>query len=311
MKHRKRRRREIFIAIIFFISAIGLFGTAGWVHVKNEEQNEVLKSIQEKASILEASKEMLGIQLEEAKEKNQQLTKQMQELNSEVTLLKSQGIDVERLLNEDESDKKYAYLTFDDGPSQNTIKILDFLKLNNISATFFVTKKTDYEEVYKRIVDEGHTLALHTTTHDYAQVYRSVDSFFEDLMTVSDYVKSLTGVESKIIRFPGGSNNTVSNRYGGVGLMDKIISQVKEKGYIYYDWNVDSTDASRARQDKNVIVDSVLSQAKYQKEANILMHDAAGKGTTVEALPEIVKGLREQGFSFKAITQETTPVQFK
>ena len=235
----------------------------------------------------------------------------MQELNSEVTLLKSQGIDVERLLNEDESDKKYAYLTFDDGPSQNTIKILDFLKLNNISATFFVTKKTDYEEVYKRIVDEGHTLALHTTTHDYAQVYRSVDSFFEDLMTVSDYVKSLTGVESKIIRFPGGSNNTVSNRYGGVGLMDKIISQVKEKGYIYYDWNVDSTDASRARQDKNVIVDSVLSQAKYQKEANILMHDAAGKGTTVEALPEIVKGLREQGFSFKAITQETTPVQFK
>lgn len=311
MKRRKRRRREIFIAIIFFISAIGLFSTAGWVHVKNKEQNEVLKSIQEKASILEASKEMLGIQLEEAKEKNQQLTKQMQELNSEVTLLKSQGIDVERLLNEDESDKKYAYLTFDDGPSQNTIKILDFLKLNNISATFFVTKKTDYEEVYKRIVDEGHTLALHTTTHDYAQVYRSVDSFFEDLMTVSDYVKSLTGVESKIIRFPGGSNNTVSNRYGGVGLMDKIISQVKEKGYIYYDWNVDSTDASRARQDKNVIVDSVLSQAKYQKEANILMHDAAGKGTTVEALPEIVKGLREQGFSFKAITQETTPVQFK
>ncbi|WP_053985714.1 polysaccharide deacetylase family protein [Niameybacter massiliensis] len=311
MKRRKRRRREIFIAIIFLISAIGLFSTAGWVHVKNKEQNEVLKSIQEKASILEASKEMLGIQLEEAKEKNQQLTKQMQELNAEVTLLKSQGIDVERLLNEDESDKKYAYLTFDDGPSQNTIKILDFLKLNNISATFFVTKKTDYEEVYKRIVDEGHTLALHTTTHDYAQVYRSVDSFFEDLMTVSDYVKSLTGIESKIIRFPGGSNNTVSNRYGGVGLMDKIISQVKEKGYIYYDWNVDSTDASRARQDKNVIVDSVLSQAKYQKEANILMHDAAGKGTTVEALPEIVKGLREQGFSFKAITQETTPVQFK
>ena len=254
---------------------------------------------------------MLGIQLKEAKEKNHQLTKQMQELNSEVTLLKSQGIDVERLLNEDESDKKYAYLTFDDGPSQNTIKILDFLKLNNISATFFVTKKTDYEELYKRIVDEGHTLALHTTTHDYAQVYRSVDSFFEDLMTVSDYVKSLTGVEAKIIRFPGGSNNTVSNRYGGVGLMDKIISQVKGKGYIYYDWNVDSTDASRARQDKNVIVDSVLSQAKYQKEANILMHDAAGKGTTVEALPEIVKGLREQGFSFKAITSETTPVQFK
>lgn len=311
MRHKKSKKKGIFVTVIFLISAITLFSTAGWVHIKNKEQKEVLKSIKEQASTLEASKAMLDLQLEEAKEKNQQLTKQIQELNSEVTLLKKQGVDIERLMNQDESDKKYAYLTFDDGPSQNTIKILDFLKLNNISATFFVTKKPDYEEVYKRIVDEGHTLALHTTTHDYAQVYQSVDSFFEDLMTVSDYVKSLTGVESKIIRFPGGSTNTVSNRYGGVGLMDKIIGQVKEKGYIYYDWNVDSTDASRARQDTNVIINSVLSQAKYQKEANILMHDAAGKGTTVEALPGIVKGLREQGFSFKAITQETTPVQFK
>lgn len=306
-----RKNNGIGIAIVLVILAVGLLATTGWIGVKNGKQKEVLKDIQVKAETLEASKSTLSTQVDAIKEKNDQLVNQVEELTQEIDKLKAQGVDVDSSANESEENKKYAYLTFDDGPSQNTVKILDFLKVNNIQATFFVTKKEGYDDVYKRIVDEGHTLALHTATHDYTKLYKSVDAYFEDLNSVSDHAEEITGVKSKIIRFPGGSTNTVSNTHGGKGLMDKIIAEVEKQGYVYYDWNVDSNDANKAKQDKNVIVDSVLSQAKWVQEANILMHDAAGKVTTVEALPEIVEGLKEQGFLFRPITDETTPVQFK
>ena len=132
-----------------------------------------------------------------------------------------------------------------------------------------------------------------------------------DVKSLSDHIKDLTGVETKILRFPGGSNNRVSHRYGGSDIMTKIIPTVEEAGYVYYDWNVDSQDAAKGLQDTQVIVDSVLSQAKHNNNAVILMHDAAAKTTTVEALPAIVEGLKEQGFVFDALTTESEPVKFK
>lgn len=209
-----------------------------------------------------------------------------------------------------EENKKIAYLTFDDGPSANTIPILDFLKANHIKATFFVLKKEGYDDIYKRIVDEGHTIALHSSTHDYAQIYQNVDTFMNDMNTLSEHIKKLTGVETKIMRFPGGSNNRVSHRYGGSDVMSKIIPTVEEAGLVYYDWNVDSQDAAKGVQDTQVIINSVLSQAKYNNNAVILMHDAAAKTTTVKALPSIVEGLKEQGFVFEALTTESEPVKF-
>lgn len=172
-----------------------------------------------------------------------------------------------------EENKKIAYLTFDDGPSANTIPILDFLKANHIKATFFVLKKEGYDDIYKRIVDEGHTIALHSSTHDYAQIYQNVDTFMNDMNTLSEHIKKLTGVETKIMRFPGGSNNRVSHRYGGSDVMSKIIPTVEEAGLVYYDWNVDSQDSAKGVQDTQVIINSVLSQAKYNNNAVILMHD--------------------------------------
>ena len=209
------------------------------------------------------------------------------------------------------SDEKVVYLTFDDGPSANTVKILDFLKANNIKATFFVLEKQGYDDLYKRIVDEGHAIAIHSSTHDYAEIYKNVDAFMADVKSLSDHIKDLTGVETKLLRFPGGSNNRVSHRYGGSDIMTKIIPTVEEAGYVYYDWNVDSQDAAKGLQDTQVIVDSVLSQAKHNNNAVILMHDAAAKTTTVEALPAIVEGLKEQGFVFDALTTESEPVKFK
>ena len=297
------------IILLFILLSIGLLGSTGWLMTKARGQNDILKSVQEQLKIAQAAKANLELQVQDLRTKNKQLTAQIQELNKSLQEMKDKMPEISDSLQSEEN-KKIAYLTFDDGPSANTIPILDFLKANHIKATFFVLKKEGYDDIYKRIVDEGHTIALHSSTHDYAQIYQNVDTFMNDMNTLSEHIKKLTGVETKIMRFPGGSNNRVSHRYGGSDVMSKIIPTVEEAGLVYYDWNVDSQDAAKGVQDTQVIINSVLSQAKYNNNAVILMHDAAAKTTTVKALPSIVEGLKEQGFVFEALTTESEPVKF-
>ncbi len=205
-----------------------------------------------------------------------------------------------------------VYLTFDDGPSKNTEKVLDILKQYNVKATFFsIGNESDYAAtLYKRIIDEGHTLANHTYNHTYSKVYASTDAFWESVTRFEDYVEKVTGTRpAKILRFPGGSNNTVSENHTK-GIMKTLTRQAKEKGYQYYDWNVSSNDAAKTLQDKNVIINSVLNQSYKKRRAIVLFHDAAGKSTTVEALPTILDTLKERGCIFAAIDETVEPVQF-
>ncbi|WP_288162231.1 polysaccharide deacetylase family protein [Dubosiella newyorkensis] len=140
--------------------------------------------------------------------------------------------------------KKVVYLTFDDGPSENTAKILDILDKYNAKATFFVTgNHPEYNKYMKRAAKEGHTIGLHTYTHNYSQLYSSEEAYFDDLQQISDMVEDVTGKKSKVIRFPGGSSNMISANYVD-GLMTTLTQKVQEQGYQYFDWNVDSTDAS-------------------------------------------------------------------
>ena len=201
--------------------------------------------------------------------------------------------------------RKVVYLTFDDGPSAHTDKILDILNKYNAKATFFVTGNNQkHNDVLKRIVDQGSVVALHTYTHNYAEVYASEEAYFKDLQKISDMVKEATGVESKLIRFPGGSSNTVSKQYSP-GLMTKLTKKVQEKGYQYFDWNCDSTDASG----NNIPVKTLIKNATScsAQHINILMHDTDAKGTTVEALPDIIKHYRSQGYAFEALTVDSYP----
>lgn len=200
-------------------------------------------------------------------------------------------------------DRKVVYLTFDDGPSAHTDKILDILKKYNAKATFFVTGNNQkHNDVLKRIHDQGSVVALHTYTHNYAQVYASEEAYFEDLRKISDMVKEATGVESKLIRFPGGSSNTVSRQYSP-GLMSRLTKEVEKRGYQYFDWNCDSTDASG----NNVPVRTLVKNATScsARHINILMHDTDAKGTTVQALPDIIKHYRSQGYAFEALTSDS------
>ena len=194
------------------------------------------------------------------------------------------------------------YLTFDDGPKNGTTNvILDILKEEGVKATFFVTNSGP-DELIKRAYDEGHTIALHTASHNYSIVYASVDSYFNDLNIVSERVKNITGVESKIIRFPGGSSNTVSRKYSS-GIMSYLTSEVLKRGYRYYDWNVSSGDAAGGRPTASMIYDNVVSNLSKNRVNMVLMLDI--KTYTRDALRDIIRYGKENGYVFDKITQDT------
>lgn len=207
---------------------------------------------------------------------------------------------------------KIAYLTFDDGPSNNTEKILKILDDYNIKATFFVTGASAKSglEIYKTIASKGHSIGNHTYSHNYSKIYKSIEDFIADFNKLEKYLNNSIGINTNLVRLPGGSNNTISHKYGGNDIMVSISKYLIDNGYTYFDWNVDSTDASVKTQDKNKIVNSVLNNSKNKNAIIILMHDGPLKTSTVKALPEIVEGLKKQGFEFKPLSSESYVTQF-
>jgi len=202
---------------------------------------------------------------------------------------------------------KKAYLTFDDGPSANTAKILDILDKYGAKATFFVIHRAGYESTYKEIVRRGHTIALHSYTHNYAKIYSSTSAYFSDLDRLSDYVAGVTGVRPKIMRFPGGGSNTVSRQHSR-GIMTRLTAEVQKRGYRYYDWNVDSGDADATTVKASTLLSNIKKRCGSQKSAIILMHDSPSKTTTVTALPDIIRYLRSKGYELLPITEDTPQI---
>lgn len=201
-------------------------------------------------------------------------------------------------------DKKLVYLTFDDGPSEYTDEILDILSEYNVKATFFVLAKEGYDEQYKRIVEEGHTLALHSYTHQYSSIYASPEAFHKDVTDLSDYLFEITGYRCEFYRFPGGSSNTIIQ-------FDKnsLFQILEEEELVYFDWNVTSKDASSQRLSAATITNNVLSGVEQTNTSVVLMHDASDKYTTVQALPQILDSLlADETIQVLPITQGTSPV---
>lgn len=206
--------------------------------------------------------------------------------------------------NNSGSNKGVIYLTFDDGPKQGTTNvILDILKEENVPATFFVTNSGP-DSLIKREYDEGHTVGLHTASHNYATVYKSVDSYYNDLLQVQNRVKRITGYESKIIRFPGGSSNTISKKYSK-GIMTILTKDVVNKGYHYFDWNISSGDAGETTSSSGVYNYVVKSLSKNRSNV-VLMHDI--KPYTRDALRNIIRYGKNNGYTFAKITMSTPMV---
>ncbi|WP_171643102.1 polysaccharide deacetylase family protein [Paenibacillus phytorum] len=207
---------------------------------------------------------------------------------------------------------KIAYLTFDDGPSESTSKILHILKRFGVTATFFVVGADTSEgrALYKQIVAEGHALGNHTYSHDYNRIYKSPEAFMKDVRRLDQLLEETVGYRPDILRFPGGSNNHLSWKPGGRGIMSKVASVAKKEGYQYFDWNVSSTDAAAPVQDREMIIDSVLSASRGKKSIIVLMHDNTYKTTTLEALPIVIKKLQAAGFHFEKLKKSSFTFQF-
>jgi peptidoglycan/xylan/chitin deacetylase (PgdA/CDA1 family) len=191
---------------------------------------------------------------------------------------------------------KVIYLTFDDGPSKHTSRLLQILAKYNVKATFFVCN-TGNLGVLDDIVKAGHTLGLHSKTHKYKQIYASESAYFEDLYAIQNIVEKYSGVKSTLMRFPGGSSTT----QGAPGIMTTLTKSVQEKGFTYFDWNIDSRDAVGAKT-ADEVAQNVINGISKSKRKNlvVLQHDI--KGYSVDAVEQILQWGFANGCTFKALT---------
>ena len=207
--------------------------------------------------------------------------------------------------------KGVIYLTFDDGPSSKTTpKILKTLEKYHVPATFFVIGyDSDPKKIktMKRALKDGCAIGIHGTSHDYGEIYSSVPAFMENITSLRDALKQDLGYNAFVIRFPGGSSNTVSAEYSE-GIMSELVKKVQEEGFRYSDWNVDSTDASGNGIPAEQIVESVKDSCSKKTYNVVLMHDTDAKGTTAEALPEIIEWAQEEGYVFRAMTPDSPTI---
>ncbi len=201
---------------------------------------------------------------------------------------------------------KTVYLTFDDGPGPYTEKLLKYLKKYDVKATFFVTNQSPkYKYMLKEIVEDGHAIGVHTRSHEWS-IYSSRKSYLKDFDAMHKIILDETGVDTKIMRFPGGTNNTVSRKYSR-GIMKDLASYMTKEGYIYFDWNVDCGDTSGYSSSK--IAQTTINQIKKRHTSVVLMHDI--KRNTVEAVSTIIEYCLKNGYEFAVIDESTPRVQFK
>lgn len=210
-------------------------------------------------------------------------------------------------LNEEKVEEKVAYLTFDDGPSELTEEVLAILKEEEVKATFFLIGHQiteDREELLRKMMEEGHLLGIHTYSHKSEEIYSSANAYVEDAKKTAERIYEVTGKNPNIYRFPWGSMNCYV-----FGIYDDIIKKMSENGYEYYDWNVSAEDSVGTPSKSSILKNIKKDFGKYNQPV-ILMHDSSINEATVEALPEIIKMLKEEGYSFATVDQRYKPYHY-
>lgn len=197
---------------------------------------------------------------------------------------------------------KIIYLTFDDGPSQFTSRLLEILDTYGVKATFFVSGQSlKYRDVIGEIYQKGHTVGLHTYSHKYNEIYSGTDAYYKDLEQIHKIVYEQTGEAPWLIRFPGGTGNSISKRYCS-GIMTSISQGVVDRGYLFCDWNVDSQDAI-GTYSRSEIASNVIQQIKGKSVAYVLQHDLYEE--SVEAVEEIICWGLSNGYKFLPLEKDT------
>lgn len=245
-------------------------------------------------------------QIEDLKQENEsvknELTNKLSEAEKEKESLSAQVKELESVINTQDikipvdNDKKVVFLTFDDGPSNLTPQFIDTLKRYNVNATFFVTYQPQFEETYRKIIEAGNTIQIHTATHDYNSIYSSVSAYVEDFTKAYDYVCSITGTKPEYFRFPGGSTNSY-----GKSIVKSIARTMSDKGFQFVDWNVSVGDGS-ASATKDSIITKITAESQGKNHIVMLAHDSETKSETLAALPEIIEYYQNNGYEFRTIS---------
>lgn len=209
--------------------------------------------------------------------------------------------------NEEYAKNKVAYLTFDDGPSKVTGKILDVLKEEDIKATFFILGTEMNEEkieYLKRMHEEGHTIGIHTYSHNYKEIYQSVEAYVEDFYKVYDFLEDTLGIQIEIFRFPWGSVNQYNKK-----IRNELIQEMEAKGFRFYDWNVSGEDSTGNPSGATIKKNTLKNLEKYQSPV-ILLHDSSINENTSLVLSEIIKEIKAKGYRFDTV-EKKEPLHFK
>lgn len=308
-KHKERRKEEIkgflmaaiwgiLLGIAVVFAAMAMRVVAAPQRVQQEEQKEQEQSIQQEAEEEQKQEAEVLIVSQGTEEKSES---EEQEEKQEA-VLKTQA-DAQKEFMERQKEK-VLYLTFDDGPSaENTDKVLDVLKEKNVKATFFVIGEyvRKNPETAKRIAKEGHAIGIHCDVHDYSLLYRSVDSYIEDFEKASETVYQVTGVRTRLFRFPGGSVNAYNK-----GVREDIIAEMEKRGYIYFDWNASLEDASGCEKTPEELVRNAVDTALGRKKVVLLAHDRVE--ATALALEALIEAFPD--YRMEVLTVDVEPVQF-
>ena len=202
---------------------------------------------------------------------------------------------------------KVCYLTFDDGPSPVTAQVLETLAEYDVKATFFVTGANSLQntDILKQAAEAGHTIGVHTYSHEYEEIYASVDAFLEDFEKMYSYILEVTGQAPTVFRFAGGSVNEHNQT-----LYREIVAEMVRRGFVFYDWNAAASDAVSGGITSQQVLNNVLSSAAGRDRAIVLMHDRNDNASTAAALASVIEGLAGQGYSFAPLTNAVVPITF-
>lgn len=301
-RHERVARLKKFLVTAILLLIIIPIATSICLTVAFVVTNHRLEEARDRQSSLEEQIVDLQFQLLESRQK---------QTEAEAALGKNDSVGTEAISESENSSQdvesedgiKRVYLTFDDGPSKNTEAILDLLAEYDVKATFFVVGDTDEEakELYRRIVNEGHTIGIHSYSHRYSDIYASQDAFLEDFYLLSDYIYDVTGVRPDICRLPGGSSNTVSRI-----SMSELVRTLDSRGITCYDWNISGGDADGHGLSASQIASNVLNGVDRFQTSIVLLHDGADKSQTVTALEKILQELSQrEDLEMGPITEDT------
>lgn len=310
-----RSKRKLIIAIVLLsMTTLGISG-AFWVErnvssrtaysytkVSNELKSQK-KAIKEKESSMKAESEEASKQVDYLSKQVESYASQPAEQSGEYSSLYPDLYVRDKEIQKDKG--KMVYLTFDDGPSELTSKVIDTLNKYGVHATFFVTVQEGREADYKAIVDNGNRIQIHTASHDYEAIYRSVNAYLDDFNTAYNYIYSVTGIRCDVFRFPGGSNNGY-----GSGVAKPIAAEMARRGFKYCDWNVSVGDGSAAAT-KDSIIQKITAESNGIDRIVMLAHDSGKKTETLAALPQVIEYYKNNGYQFGLINKNMDMSDFQ